>query len=336
MAHGGELGIQNLNGREPSVEAKLKIHRRVIEHHSFETNHRLILGDARRMEVLKDESVHLVVTSPPYFDLVEYVAGNAQLGHLHNYARFLEELDKVWQECHRVLIPGGRLCIVVGDVCRARRRFGKHEVIPLHADVLVRCRQIGFEGLATILWHKIANASTEVGGKGAALGKPYEPNGVVKNDVEFILRLKKPGPYRKPTPLQRAGSLLPPVDYDAAMRQVWSDIPGAARRDGHPAPFPVTLASRLIRISSYVEDVVLDPFLGSASTTLAAIETLRSSIGFEIEEAYWKVAKLRLGAQSLFSKAKIQFERSRPDHAITAGFENDLEAAPGIRGPFSR
>lgn len=236
--------------------------------------------------------------------------GSAQLGHLHDYERFLGELDKVWSECLRVLIPGGRVCAVVGDVCRSRRRFGKHEVIPLHADILVRFRQLGFEGLATIFWYKIANATTEVGGSGAALGKPYEPNGVVKNDVEFILRLRKPGPYRKPTPLQRAASLLSREEYDASMRQVWSDIPGASRRNGHPAPFPSALAARLIRISSYVEDIVLDPFLGSASTTLASIETLRNSIGFEVAETYWKEAKNRLSSQSLFSKAAVTFERS--------------------------
>jgi site-specific DNA-methyltransferase (adenine-specific) len=310
MSQTTELGIHNVNGREPSVSDKLEIHRRLLSQHSFETTHRVVLGDAREMRVLADESVHLVVTSPPYFDLVEYVYGNGQLGHVHDYEAFLGELDKVWRECLRVLIPGGRLCIVVGDVCRARRRFGKHEVIPLHADILVRCRTLGFEGLATIFWHKIANATTEVGGPGAALGKPYEPNGVVKNDVEFILRMRKPGPYRKPTPLQRAGSMIPPDDYDAAMRQVWSDIPGAARRDGHPAPFPVSLAARLIKISSYVEDVVLDPFLGTASTTRAAAETSRSSIGFEIEETYWEATKTRLSAQSLFERVTVKFERS--------------------------
>ncbi len=310
MSQAVELGIHNLNGREPSVAEKLRIHRTVLAQHSFSTTHRVILGDARRMSALSDESVHLVITSPPYFDLVEYVAGPDQLGHLHDYSLFLAELDKVWQECLRVLIPGGRLCIVVGDVCRARRRFGKHEVIPLHADFLVRARLLGFEAVATIFWHKIANAATEVGGPGATLGKPYEPNGVVKNDVEFVLRLRKPGPYRKPTPLQRAGSMIPPHEYDASMRQVWSDIPGAQRRNGHPAPFPVALSSRLIRISSYVEDVVLDPFLGSGSTTLAAMETLRSSVGFEIEEQYWMTARRRLSDQSLFEKAKVTFERS--------------------------
>jgi len=309
MSHAFELGITNLNGREPSVADKLQIHRRLVEIHRFETRHRIILGDARRMDVLSDESVHLVITSPPYFDLIEYAEGAGQLGHLHEYETFLAEIDKVWKESFRLLIPGGRLCVVVGDVCRARRRFGKHEVIPLHADILVRCRQLGFEGLATIFWHKIANAATEVGGPGAALGKPYEPNGVVKNDVEFILRFKKPGPYRKPTPLQRAGSMLPPKEYDAAMRQVWSDIPGASRRGGHPAPFPVALASRLIRMSSYVEDIVLDPFLGSGSTTLAAIDTNRNSVGYEIEESYWKAMRTRL-TPSLFSNAAVEFERS--------------------------
>jgi DNA modification methylase len=304
-----ELGILNLDGREPSVASKFRMSKKVLQLLSFDTSHRILLGDARRMNPVKEESVHLVVTSPPYFDLVEYVDGSTQLGHIHDYEKFLRELDKVWAECFRKLIPGGRLCIVVGDVCRSRRRFGKHEVIPLHADTLVRCRQIGFEGLATVFWYKIANATTEVGGAGATLGKPYEPNGVVKNDVEFILRLRKPGPYRKPTPLQRAASLLPPQEYDAAMRQVWSDIPGAARRNGHPAPFPVDLASRLIRISSYVEDVVLDPFIGTGSTTLAAIETLRNSIGFEVAETYWKEAKNRLSSRSLFSKATVSFEQ---------------------------
>jgi site-specific DNA-methyltransferase (adenine-specific) len=310
MSHVEDLGILNVNGREPSVASKLAIHWKVIALHPFKTTHRIILGEARRMATVKDESVHAVVTSPPYFDLVEYEDSRGQLGHLHHYESFLDELDKVWAECFRALRPGGRLNIVVGDVCRSRRRSGKHEVIPLHADILVRCRRLGFDGLATIFWHKIANATTEVGGRGATLGKPYEPNGVVKNDVEFILRLRKPGPYRKPTPLQRAGSLLPPEEYDAAMRQVWSDIPGASRRNGHPAPFPVALASRLIRISSYVEDTVLDPFLGTGSTTLAAIETNRSSIGVEIAEEYWRAAQERFNPLSVPGNATVAFERS--------------------------
>jgi DNA modification methylase len=201
--------------------------------------------------------------------------------------------------------PGGRLCIVVGDICRARRRFGKHEVIPLHADILVRCRQIGYEGLATVFWHKIANAATEVGGPGAALGKPYEPNGVVKNDVEFILRLKKPGPSQADTTAARRKH----APARGVRRGYAPGLVRHARCLGHPAPYPVALASRLLRMSSYVEDIVLDPFLGSASTALAAIETHRSSIGFEIEEKYWKAAKMRL-SPSLFSNPTVEFERT--------------------------
>ena len=298
-----EPGIVNLNGREPSVATKFEIHSQVMAQHTFHTTHRLVLGDARSLQRVDDESVHLVVTSPPYFDLVDYADSGAQLGHLHDYAQFLDELDKVWRECMRTLIPGGRLCIVVGDVCRSRRRFGSHEVVPLHADILVRCRQLGYQGLATIFWHKIANATTEVGGAGAALGKPYEPNGVVKNDVEYILRLKKPGPYRNPTPLQRAASLLPRDEYDMAMRQVWTDIPGSSRLRGHPAPFPVALAARLIRMSSYVEDTVLDPFAGTASTIEAAAATRRNSIGYEIIEQYWLESQnrfARLGFEETF------------------------------------
>jgi len=304
------IGIVNINGREPTVASKLKTHLRIIALDPFRTTHRIVLGDARAMTSVPDESVQCIVTSPPYFNLVRYDDHAAQLGHLDEYGRFLAELDKVWAECFRVLIPGGRLCIVVGDVCRSRRKFGKHEVIPLHADIQVQCRRLGFDGLATIFWHKIANAATEVGGAGAVLGKPYEPNNVVKNDVEFILRFKKDGPYRKPSPMQRAGSLLPPAEYDAAMRQVWTDIPGASRTKGHPAPFPVRLASRLIRMHSYVEDVVLDPFMGTATTISAAMETKRSSIGIEISEAYWTATHNRFNLLTPSPNAPVTFERA--------------------------
>jgi excisionase family DNA binding protein len=289
-----------LSGGEPSLEQK-RLAKRIAWSNGdvpAETVHRVFLGDARKMRELAAEDVHLVVTSPPYFNLIEYEGGNTteQLGSLSSYEQFLDELDEVWKRCFDLLAPGGRMCVVVGDVCVSRRAAGRHYVIPLHADIATRCRKIGFDYLTPIYWSKIANMATEVGGSARFLGKPYEPNAIVKNDVEYILLLRKPGSYRKPTNSQRALSLLEPEEHRAWFRSVWTDVSGENRKAGHPAPFPKALAHRLIKMFSFVGDVVLDPFWGTGSTTLAAIDAVRSSVGFEIERKYIKLGHLRLAA----------------------------------------
>ena len=172
------------------------------------SDHLIIRGDARDLSGLADGSVHLVVTSPPYWTLKKYNEGDRQLGAIGDYDRFVAELAQVWKECHRVLVPGGRLVIVVGDVCLSRRRHGRHVVVPLHASILESCRTLGFDNLAPIIWHKIANANFEMGAGGGFLGKPYEPNAVIKNDIEFILMQRKPGGYRSPSPAARVLSLI--------------------------------------------------------------------------------------------------------------------------------
>jgi len=144
-------------------------------------------GDARDLSWIPNESVQLVVTSPPYWTLKDYNDHPDQLGHVEDYEQFLDELDKVWRHAYRVLVPGGRVVCVVGDVCLSRREFGRHLVMPLHADIVVHCRKIGFDNLNPIIWHKIANANFEVENGSKFLGKPYEPNAIVKNDIEFIL-----------------------------------------------------------------------------------------------------------------------------------------------------
>jgi site-specific DNA-methyltransferase (adenine-specific) len=256
------------------------------------------LGDAREMRQLTEaRSIHLVVTSPPYWTLKEYHggAGAGQLGHLKDYSAFLQELDRAWQRCYELLSPGGRMCVVVGDVCLPRRKVGRHLVVPLHADISRHCRRIGFDYLTPILWYKIANAATEVEGNGAPfLGKPYEPNAIIKNDVEYILMFRKPGGYRSPTHEQRVLSLIKKEDHAKWFRAIWTDVRGSTRERGHPAPYPVELAYRLIRMFSFVGDTVLDPFLGTGSTTLAAIEANRSSVGYEIEPKYMEVVSQRL------------------------------------------
>jgi len=152
------------------------------------TSHGLYLGDAREMNSLSPGSVHLVITSPPYWTLKEYRDSEGQMGHIEDYEQFLVELDKVWAQCHRALVPGGRLVCVVGDVCLSRRKNnGRHTVVSLHASIQEHCRKLGYDNLAPIIWHKISNAAYEVENGSGFLGKPYEPNSVIKNDIEFIL-----------------------------------------------------------------------------------------------------------------------------------------------------
>lgn len=273
------------------------------------TTHRLINGDARDLSFLKDESVHLVVTSPPYWNLKRYNENPDQMGHIQDYETFLKELEKVWRHVYRVLVPGGRLVCVVGDVCVARRTFGRHLVFPLHADISVICRRIGFDNLNPIIWHKIANASYEVTNGSKFLGKPYEPNAIIKNDMEFILMQRKPGGYRKPSNAQRDASRISKDEFDSWFQQIWN-IPGESTRY-HPAPFPLELANRLVRMFSFVEDTVLDPFCGSGTTMIAAFRTNRNSIGVEIDPDYCRLAARNLKAQtaSLFSRAQLLFEK---------------------------
>ncbi|MEW6666796.1 MAG: site-specific DNA-methyltransferase [Thermodesulfobacteriota bacterium] len=278
---------------------------------AIHTSHRLVRADARCLVGVEDQSVQLVITSPPYWTLKEYRPSQGQLGHIENYEEFLAELDRVWTECFRVLVPGGRLIIVVGDVCLSRKAHGRHEVVPLHASIVEHCRAIGFANLAPIIWHKIANAKYEVENGGGFLGKPYEPNAIIKNDIEFVLMQRKPGGYRSPSIGMRLLSVISEVDHREWFRQVWS-LPGASTRD-HPAPFPVKLAERLIRMFSFVGDVVLDPFVGTGTSCVAAARSGRNSIGFEVDEHYFSLARTNVAtlATNLFRTVSLTTEDSR-------------------------
>ena len=258
---------------------------RILESvHSLPSLHRLCLGDSRHL-ALEPESVELVVTSPPYWTLKKYNDHADQLAEVEDYDEFLDALDEVWQSVHRALVPGGRMVIVVGDVNVSRKAFGRHLVFPLHASIQERCRLIGFDNLAPIIWYKIANAQYEMGA-GGFYGKPYEPNGVVKNDIEYILLQRKPGGYRKPDLATRLMSIIPAPDHAQWFQQVWR-LSGASTRD-HPAPYPLHLAERLIRMFSFVGDTVFDPFLGTGTTMAAAAACGRNSIGCEVDPGYFE------------------------------------------------
>ena len=271
------------------------------------TDHVLILFDAREL-VLPENSVHLVVTSPPYWTLKKYRDSNGQLGHIADYDEFLNELDRVWHMCFRALVPGGRLVCVVGDVCLSRKRNGgRHTVVPLHASIQEHCREIGFDNLAPIIWHKIANAVYEVENGSSFLGKPYEPNAVVKNDIEFILMERKPGGYRAPDVATRVLSVISAENHQRWFQQIWTGLPGASTKD-HPAPYPIEVAERLVRMFSFVGDTVFDPFMGTGTTTIAAARCGRNSIGCEIDSHYFDLAKARVSAESgsIFTQTKIR------------------------------
>lgn len=261
------------------------------------TIHTVRCADARELSHVASESVHLIVTSPPYFNIKPYEsdAGGNQLARMRDYDSFLGQLTKCLAEWHRVLVPGGRACCVVGDVLVPRRMDGRHRILPLPADIMVRARGVGLDSLTPILWFKIGNRTNEAGGGSSGYyGKPYQPGAVIKNDFEHIVMLRKPGAYRSTPMLQKALSMLQKEEMDSWQRPFWQDIRGASLRNGHPAPFPVELAERLIKMFSFAGDIVLDPFCGSGSTAVAACRSGRSSLSCDIEPTYVNSAVARL------------------------------------------
>jgi modification methylase len=273
-----------------AIEAKLE---------QLPTRHDLYRADSRTIDFLAPESVHLVITSPPYWTLKDYNVNEGQLGYIFNYDEFLDQLDRVWKVCFDALVPGGRLICVVGDVCLSRRKNkGEHLVMPLHASIQERCRKLGFNNLTPIIWHKIANAVYEATGNGGGfLGKPYEPNAVIKNDIEFILMERKPGGYRSPSLPTRILSVIPADQHKIWFQQIWTGVTGASTKD-HPAPFPLQLAERLIRMFSFVGDTVLDPFMGTGTSNVAAAKWGRNSIGVEVDPNYFEMAANRIDRET--------------------------------------
>jgi DNA modification methylase len=201
----------------------------------------------------------------------------------------------------------GRLICVVGDVCLSRRKNkGRHTVVPLHAAIQERCRLIGYDNLSPIIWNKISNAVYEVEGGGGFLGKPYEPNAVIKNDIEFILMERKPGGYRTPELAARVLSVISEENHRQWFQQIWNGLTGASTKK-HPAPYPLQLAERLIRMFSFVGDTVLDPFSGTGTTSVAAALWGRDSVGYKIDDSYLAMAASRFTKETagLFSQSQL-------------------------------
>jgi DNA modification methylase len=287
------------------------------------TSHAVHEADARDMAFIATQSVHLICTSPPYGSLKAYPDHSGQLGNVAAYETFLDEMDAVWAECLRVLVPGGRVACVVGDICIPRRKGGRHYVLPLSADLQVRARQLGFDNLTPIRWLKVAHIALEASRSSRYLGKPNLPNGVVKNDLEHILFFRKSGGYRSPTEQMERRSRIETDDYAKWFAPIWTDISGQLRRD-HPAPYPLEVPRRLIRMFSFVGDTVVDPFAGTGTTALAALETGRHSISVEIEPSSIELIEDRLCREGpLIGQVEIHRKTTL---AGEAGAESDVAA----------
>mgnify|MGYP003589429362 CR=1 FL=1 len=269
------------------------------------TYHKVINGDSRDMSELRDECIHLAVTSPPYWQLKDYGTEN-QIGFNDTYENYINHLNLTWQECYRVLHKGGRLCINIGDQFARSVYYGRYKVIPIHSEIIKFCEMIGFDFMGSIIWQKSTTMNTS--GGGSVMGSfPYPRNGIVKLDFEYILIFKKQGNAPKPTVEQKEQSKMTTDEWNTYFNGHWY-IKGA-RQDKHLAMFPEELPKRLIKMFSFVGENILDPFLGSGTTALAAKNLGRNSVGYEINPEFIPLIDSRINSNNdlLKNNARVDF-----------------------------
>ncbi|MCL4503178.1 MAG: site-specific DNA-methyltransferase [Deltaproteobacteria bacterium] len=257
---------------------------------------KIIIGDSRQMPEVADGSVELVVTSPPYWQIKDYgAAGQTGFGQsLHEY---LKDLYHTWGECFRLLRPGCRLCLNIGDQFARTKVYGRYKIIPLHAEFIAQCEDLGFDFMGAIIWRK-KTTMNPTGGAVIMGSYPYPPNGLLEIDYEFIQIFKKPGPARRVSPEVKAAARLTKEEWKEYFAGHWQF--GGAHKSGHEARFPEELPRRLIRMFTFPDDTVLDPFLGSGTTVKAALELGRRAVGFEINPAYLDLIKKSIGRRDDF------------------------------------
>jgi len=244
----------------------------------MKTSHKIIFGDSRRMSEVAEESVHLVVTSPPYWQLKDY-GGAGQIGFDNSYEDYINNLNLVWNECARALHKSCRLCINIGDQFARSAHYGRYKVIPIRTEIIKFCESAGLDYMGGIIWQKVTTTNTT--GGGTVMGSfPYPRNGILKLDYEFILIFKKPGKAPKVSKQIKEASRLDPEQWEQYFSGHWN-FPGE-KQEKHLAMFPEELPRRLIRMFTFIGDTVLDPFLGSGTTALTAKKLGRNSIGYEI------------------------------------------------------
>jgi modification methylase len=288
------------------------------------TNHMVIAGDSRKMVELIDNSVHLVVTSPPYWQLKDYGA-EKQIGFNNSYEEYVNNLNLVWKECFRVLYPGCRMLVNIGDQFARAVYYGRYKVIPIRTEIIKFCETIGFDYMGAIIWQKRTTMNT-TGGATVMGSYPYPRNGIVEIDYEFILILKKPGTPPRVTKETKRKSLISKEKWKECFSGHWYF--NGARQDNHIAMFPVELPKRAIEMFTFMGETVLDPFLGSGTTSVAAILTGRNSIGYEINKDFIPIIKTRLqGDESPAFPRSIRF---RDQGIIGRDWQKEIESLPYI------
>lgn len=259
------------------------------------TEHKIIFGDSRSLNQVKDKSVQLIITSPPYWQLKDYGAED-QIGFNDSYEEYINNLNLVWKECNRVLADGCRLCINIGDQFARSVYYGRYKVIPIRTEIIRFCELLGMDYMGAIIWQKTTTMNTS--GGGAIMGSfPYPRNGILKMDYEFILLFKKLGNAPKPTPQQKAASEMTKEEWSQYFSSHWNF--NGVKQMGHIAMFPEELPKRLIKMFSFVGETVLDPFAGSGTTSLAAKHLGRNSIGYEINKEFAPFIREKLCADQI-------------------------------------
>ena len=289
------------------------------------THHKIIIGDSRDMKEVANESVHLVITSPPYWQLKDYGNGG-QIGFDDSYEEYINNLNIVWNECHRILHKGCRLCVNIGDQFARSVYYGRYKVIPIRTEIIRFCETIGFDYMGAVIWQKVTTCNT-TGGASIMGSFPYPRNGILKIDYEFILIFKKLGVAPKVSEETKEQSKMTTEEWNQFFCGHWN-IPGE-RQDKHLAVFPEEIPRRLIKMFSFTGDMVLDPFAGSGTTSLAAMKLERNSVGYEINPEFISVIEGKLGIKqkTFFQDASIEIVEKE---TIDADHKNSLKKLPYI------
>lgn len=292
----------------------------------MKTSHKIISGDSRRMKETGDESVHLVITSPPYWQLKDY-GDVEQIGYHHSYEEYINNLNLVWKECHRILHKACRLCVNIGDQFARSVYYGRYKVIPIRTEIIKFCEAMGFDYMGAIIWQKVTTTNTS-GGATIMGSFPYPRNGIIKLDYEFILIFKKPGDPPPVSPKIKEQSKISTQEWNEFFAGHWN-FPGE-KQGRHIAMFPEELPRRLIKMFSFAGDTVLDPFLGSGTTSLAAKKLGRNSTGYEINEEFLPIIQEKSGFNQTSIFEEAEFEIIRQKKPAKGSFAKEIEKLPYI------